>query len=1044
MATKGEPITTKFSVDISELKAGIQEANRQIKLANSAFKAASSGMDDWSNSADGLQAKLEQLADVQDAENKKLTLLKQQYEQVAAEQGENSAAAQNLMIKINNQQAAVNKTASEFAKYEQKLNDVNSAQNGSSQSATEYKTATDRLKETISEQEKELNDLKAAYTDIALEQGQTSGEARRLAAQIQSLSSDLEENRSDLAEAEAAANHLDESLSDVGNSAEEASGGFTVMKGAIASLIADGLRAAGAAFKDLMTASSEASANFQAQTGASAEEMKKFNAEITDLYKQNFGESMQDVADAMAQVKQQVGDIDPSSLKELTKNAIALRDTFGFEINEQMRAVNMLMTQFGISGEEAFNLIVQGAQNGLDKNGDLLDSINEYSVHYEQLGYTSEEFFNSLINGTESGTFSVDKLGDTMKELGIRTKDTAKSTTEGFELVGLSADEMRGKFAQGGESAREATQQTLDALFGMDDAVKQNQAGVALFGTMWEDLGIEGVKALMDVTGQIDSTDAAMSKLTDAKYSDIGNQFKEIGRIIKVDFLQPLANEALPVIHDFLDYVKTNLPQAKQLFSDLVPAVVGIGTAIATYFVVGKIVAFVGAIKTMITAFATAPTVIAGVKAAMTALNITMMANPIGLIISLIAGLVAGFVLLWTKSEAFREFWIGLWDAIVSFCQTAIDAIVNFFTVTVPQAIDNMVSWFQQLPGRIGEFLAQAKNNVSTWVSNMVAKAIEVGTNFLMNIVNFFQNLPERIGYFIGFALGKIVQWGIDLYNFATTKIPEFVNAVIKFISELPGKIWNWLVQAYNKVVQWGSDMISTGRQKASEFVSSAVQYISELPGKIWAWLSDTVQKVIQWGSDMVSEGKQAASDLVSNVADTVAELPGKMLSIGSDIVHGIWDGISGAAGWLAEKVKGFASGVVEGFKAAFDTHSPSRILRDEVGKWLPAGIGEGITDNEKSAINPVVKLTKKVRGAASKLRDNLIPIEAKNIISSNVRALKGRMTGAAYSASESVQQVKEIVFNQYNTSPKALSRLDIYRQTKNQLFAAKGKVAYV
>ena len=94
MATKGEPITTKFSVDISELKAGIQEANRQIKLANSQFKAASSGMDDWANSADGLQAKMNQLGSVQDAENKKLELLKQQYTAVAEEQGENSIAAQ--------------------------------------------------------------------------------------------------------------------------------------------------------------------------------------------------------------------------------------------------------------------------------------------------------------------------------------------------------------------------------------------------------------------------------------------------------------------------------------------------------------------------------------------------------------------------------------------------------------------------------------------------------------------------------------------------------------------------------------------------------------------------------------------------------------------------------------------------------------------------------------------------------------------------------------------------------------------------------------
>ena len=117
------------------------------------------------------------------------------------------------------------------------------------------------------------------------------------------------------------------------------------------------------------------------------------------------------------------GEVDPTKIEELTQNALMLRDTFGFDIQEQMRAVNMLMDQFGLSGEEAFNLIAQGAQNGLDKNGDLLDSINEYSVHFKSLGLDAEDMFNSFANGADAGTFSVDKLGDAVKDFGIRVKD---------------------------------------------------------------------------------------------------------------------------------------------------------------------------------------------------------------------------------------------------------------------------------------------------------------------------------------------------------------------------------------------------------------------------------------------------------------------------------------------------------------------------------------------------------------------------------------------------------------------------------------------
>ena len=149
----------------------------------------------------------------------------------------------------------------------------------------------------------------------------------------------------------------------------------------------------------------------------------------------------------------------------------------------------MLMDQFGISGEEAYNLIAQGAQNGLNKNGDLLDTINEYAVHFKQTGRGAEDFFNMLENGAEEGTFSVDKLGDAWKEFGIRAKDTTTTTTEAYEILGLNADEMRAKFAAGGESAKQATDTILTALFSMDDAVKQNQAGVdlsVLCGRTWE------------------------------------------------------------------------------------------------------------------------------------------------------------------------------------------------------------------------------------------------------------------------------------------------------------------------------------------------------------------------------------------------------------------------------------------------------------------------------------------------------------------------------------------------------------------------------
>lgn len=228
----GESITTQFSVDISELKAGIQEANRQIKLANSQFKNATAGMDNWASSADGITAKLEQLSKVEAAEVKKLEALQEEYRQVAEEQGENSAAAQNLAAKLNNQEARVKNVAKEINDYNAKLNEV---QNVSAQA----ETASEGLSNAINKQEKELTELKTKYKDVILEQGENSAAAQELAAKITALNADLQANKTKLNEADSAAEKLTESLDDVGQETKTAGDGFTVAKGALSGFIAN-------------------------------------------------------------------------------------------------------------------------------------------------------------------------------------------------------------------------------------------------------------------------------------------------------------------------------------------------------------------------------------------------------------------------------------------------------------------------------------------------------------------------------------------------------------------------------------------------------------------------------------------------------------------------------------------------------------------------------------------------------------------------------------------------------------------------------------
>lgn len=294
--------------------------------------------------------------------------------------------------------------------------------------------------------------------------------------------------------------------------------------------------------------------DFIAITGKGTEETERYQAVMEDIYANNYGESFSDIGQAMAEVTKQLGDMDDASLQNVTESAFALRDTFGYDIPESTRAAKAMVDNFGVSGEEAMNLITSGAQNGLDYSGELLDSISEYSVQFDKMGLGAEDMFAIFQKGAESGAFNLDKVGDAVKEMSIRVVDGSETTKQGFELLGLNADEMAQKFAAGGETAKEAFNETLDALAAMEDPIAQNTAGVDLMGTMWEDLGPEAVTALAEIEEGAYTTSDAMNQIKDVKYDDLGSMFEELKRNVEV-LLIPLGEALLPVLSTLIDSV---------------------------------------------------------------------------------------------------------------------------------------------------------------------------------------------------------------------------------------------------------------------------------------------------------------------------------------------------------------------------------------------------------------------------------------------------------------------------------------------------------
>lgn len=317
----------------------------------------------------------------------------------------------------------------------------------------------------------------------------------------------------------------------------------------------------------------------QAATGYNSDAMSGMKDVMLGIYNDNFGENFEEIGETIKTIGQQTG-ATGSNLKELAENGLLLKDTFGFEINESIRATNAMMKQFGLNGNEAYNLITQGAQKGLNQNGDLTDQLAEYSVYWADMGFSAEEAFNALSNGVENGVFQVDFLNDAIKEFGIRSKDGSKSTMGAFQDLGLNADELTRKFANGGNGAKEAFDEVSKAWIGLDDAVLQNQIGVAIYGTKWEDVGMDAIKALTNTQGEISTTTDALKEINAIKYNDLGSAFEGIKRNIQTSVLIPISDSVLPKLNEFGGWFSNNVPSIKEKVSGITDFFIDIGSTI--------------------------------------------------------------------------------------------------------------------------------------------------------------------------------------------------------------------------------------------------------------------------------------------------------------------------------------------------------------------------------------------------------------------------------------------------------------------------------
>lgn len=614
--------------------------------------------------------------------------------------------------------------------------------------------------------------------------------------------------------------------------------------------------------------------------------------------------------------------------------------------------------------------------------------------------YLFTEFLQAMTDHSEEMGQSfgemISKIGEAVQEnlpLIIRAaKDFVAGFCEGLseEFPGVSAliEGFLNGFIDTASTIIQGIVDVVSDLFGVIDGADPNVLEAVGYA-----IGVIAASiAALSVASSVLSSVKSLFKVLGTLKGGVSGLVGVIGKVVEgfalwkggAGTLMEVLELEFPKVAGIFSSIGGAVQKVIGFFAEFGSSIAGIGSIIA-----GAILAVTNFVDMFVNGFSAIKEVLMVVGIALASVGAVILGAP-ALVAAAVAGIVAAVA---TAVVLIKEHW----DQIVEFFKSIPEklselgsAISEWFSGvldSIGEFIDSAVEWFSELPGKIMDAINSLAESFVEWGASMLETASEVVSQIIDSIVQFFTDLPYKIGYAIGFVIGTLIEWGANVINWITTNVPQMIDSIIKFFSELPGKIWNWLVNTYNKLVEWGSQMLqkageiasncidnivkffselpgkiwnwltdafnklvtwgSNTLQKAKEIASNTidaiVNFFSQLPGKIWTWLSNTLQKVIQWGSDMVAKGRQAASDLCSAVINGVANLPSQMANVGYNIVMGVWNGICNAAGWFRRQVQSFFSGIVDGVKGALGIHSPSKVFADEIGKWIPPGIGVGI-----------------------------------------------------------------------------------------------------
>ena len=571
----------------------------------------------------------------------------------------------------------------------------------------------------------------------------------------------------------------------------------------------------GAAFTVSQNVSDTAAA-IQSDLGVTADEAERFADIASNAWGNNFYDSIQDAGAAIAEVQKQLGDMPDDELQRAAENAARLGDSFELETGESINAVKTLMEQFGLTADESFDFITQGMQNGLNANGDFIDSIGEYSNLFGEAGFDAGQFFSIMETGQQGGVLGTDKIADSIKEMGIILAEGGDDVENAFSTIGMSYDDIAGKVASGDADWADYFDQIVGGLSGIEDPMARQQAQVALFGTMAEDLGTSFTDSVSSMTTSLGDMTGATDTL-DARYNTLGDVvegFKRRGMLALQpigDVLLDLANRVMPYVEEGFAFLEAQVVPVIETLASTIQAFVGNleeGMSpldsfieaiwdIAPQPVLDGLISLRDEILPKLSDWFTnnvqpigdMATQFVGWNDILIALGVVIAATVLpalaGIVVAAAPVIAVGAALVGAIALA-RNAWENDWGGI----QGKVEAVVTWFQTTIPIWLENLRLWWEEN----GTAIMATAEAAWTFIQTAAETAWTVITSTFEAFRALFEGDWEAFGTNLGTAFGTA--WGFiqnTLNDAGALLVQGLATVVLNLIATVQETDWGEL-----------------------------------------------------------------------------------------------------------------------------------------------------------------------------------------------------------------------------------------------------------